>query len=327
MKIASFSFYTYQIPYELEQIRSGLVVHLSAENGKIGWGEIAPLPNWSKETLSEAIVELKNIEKKCLKIEWTAGNISEKLGELSLHPSIHFGLESALFFIFNPIPPCRIPAAALLKGTLKQILEQASLRYSEGYSTAKLKVSNLSFEEAENAILNLKERFRLRIDVNRAWKAKDSIAFFSKFPINTFDYIEEPFFDLKYLNDFSHPIAIDESYPSYLSIKELEQISNLKALIYKPTIQGGLSVIRPLLKWCQKRTISLILSSSFESDLGLYQIATLAARLSLSSLPLGIGTYFHMKEQLMEHPLNFFGPYVNIGENMAPKKTLLKLLE
>lgn len=182
-------------------------------------------------------------------------------------------------------------------GPPEEILEQAKLRYEEGYTSAKLKVGHLDFKQAEQLIDALKNLFRLRIDVNRAWSTADSLRFFSKYPLDAFDYVEEPFQNPCGLAQFPHPLAVDESFPQDLSLKQLDELPTLKALIYKPTIQGGLLGCFPLQEWLVNRKISLVLSSSFESPLGLAHIASMAHRLSLSA-PIGIGTYHYLTDPI-----------------------------
>lgn len=226
-------------------------------------------------------------------MDWNPECFLEQLVSLNLLPSVHFGVESALLSWLKPLSEYSVLRSALLMGSLEEILEQANLRRNEGYVSAKLKVSNLSFDEAAYVIRALKDQFCLRIDVNRAWSTDESLRFFKQFPKNAFDYVEEPFqnpHDLKY---FTHPLAVDESFPGDLNLKELESLPMLKALIYKPTIQGGLAGCLPLQKWAEKRGISIVLSSSFESDIGLVNIASMAHRLSLSA-PIGVGTSHFM---------------------------------
>ncbi len=261
-------------PYNTPQ-RSGILVQV-LEGGP--WGEVAPLPGWSKETLEEARAELE-------KYKWVTQ--LKDLRELELLPSVRFGLESALLPL---LPPGTVPLSALFMGTPQEILAQAKKREAEGYYSAKLKVGTLSFEGAHEVISQLASRFSLRIDVNRAWNTEDSLEFFSKYPKDLFDYVEEPFKNPKDLSRFTHPLAVDESFPSDLSLNDLERLEPLKALIYKPTMQGGLKGALPLQAWCQRRGIQLVLSSSFESAVGLDHIAALARRLSPDPSPVGIGT-------------------------------------
>lgn len=317
MKIQTLSLYSYQILLTNGQTRSGILLNITDEKGNNGWGDIAPLPKWSKETLGDSLQQLNRKQGEILKVNWAAGTCLKELAKLELLPAVSFGLESALFSILIPLSELTVSTSALLMGSPEEIFEQAKLRYAEGYTSAKLKVSNLNFEEAACVINELKDTFRLRIDVNRAWNTPDSLLFFSQFPLDTFDYVEEPFQNPNDLAQFSHPLAVDESFPQDLSLAQLESFPTLKALIYKPTIQGGMLECLPLHEWTVKRGISLVLSSSFESDLGLAQVASLAHRLSLSA-PVGIGTYHHLSDYVCSIPLLLSRSVVHIPKQLLP---------
>ncbi len=51
-----------QTHHGLWQIREGIIIRLEAEDGRIGWGEIAPLPEFGSETLSAAILFCQSLE-------------------------------------------------------------------------------------------------------------------------------------------------------------------------------------------------------------------------------------------------------------------------
>ena len=260
---------------------------------------------------------MNKVHGEIIKKEWFAETCLEELSSLELFPSVSFGLESALLSILLPISSARVCTSALLMGTYQEIIEQANQRHREGYTSAKLKVSNLDFKEAADLIYCLKDVFYLRIDVNRAWSTADSLHFFSQFPLNTFDYVEEPFQNSYDLELFKHPLAIDESFPSELSLSHLNLLPTLKALVYKPTIQGGMANCLYLHEWTIRKKISLVLSSSFESNLGLSCIAQMANRLSCSA-PIGIGTYHYLAKNKNEIPLKFTGPYLYVKEKFRP---------
>lgn len=322
MKITAFSTYHYEIPLTTGQLRKGLFIKISDDQEHIGWGEVAPLPNWSRETLEEAFQQLKRKHQQILERDWNAENCLQEIDQLKLLPSVSFGLESALFSLLTPLSNYNIAASALLMGSAEEILAQAQARHEEGYRSAKLKVSNLSSKEASEIIHQLKDRFSLRIDVNRAWEARESLRFFSQFPLDTFDYVEEPFQNsdnLVYdLAQFPHPLAIDESYPNNLSLKQLESLSTLKALIYKPTIQGGVLGAISLCEWAAAKGIEVVLSSSFESDIGLAFVASVAKRLSLRE-SVGIGTYHFLSRQISTTPLKFSNGVFAIPAKIIPK--------
>ncbi|HSX38735.1 MAG TPA: hypothetical protein VLE95_07915 [Chlamydiales bacterium] len=379
MKIQTLSLYSYEVPLTNGQMRSGILLNITDEKGNDGWGEIAPLPR-SKETLEDSLQQLHQKQEEIIKIDWTARSCLKELAKLRLLPAVSFGLESALFSILKPLSEYTVSTSALLMGSPQEIFEQAKLRHEEGYISAKLKVSNLTFEEAAFVINELKDKFRLRIDVNRAWKTADSLLFFSQFPlyrnnlknrflttsawqhffclrsrlaigngrslqtqktapppcqipdssgcfgIDTFDYVEEPFQNPNDLAQFPHPLAVDESFPQDLSLAQLESFPTLKALIYKPTIQGGILGCLSLHEWTRKRGISLVLSSSFESDLGLAHVASIAHRLSLST-PIGIGTYHHLNDYVCSIPLQFSRFIVHIPQQLRPKMDKISSIE
>lgn len=291
MKIQTLSLEPYQFFLPNGQERSSILLHLTDEKGNCGSGEVAPLPRWSTETLEDSLEQIKAKQQEILAVDWTMDHWTRELTKLRLLPSVTFGLESALLSILQPLPKqYTVPVSALLAGSPQEIRAQAALRKEEGYTSAKLKVCNLSFEEAASLIHALKDQFHLRIDVNRAWKTEDSLQFFQQFPFHTFDYVEEPFANPRDLAKFPHPLAVDESFPKDLSLQELAAFPTLKALVYKPTIQGGMVNCLPLHTWATSREIALVLSSSFESPLGLSHITAMAHRLSLST-PVGIGLH------------------------------------
>lgn len=292
MKIRKIALHPFKLPNK-QNLRSGIYIQIVDQDGNEGWGECTPLPLFSLETLKDCISQFLSLQQEIIRNEWTCDGVFTDLAKLKLLPALSFGLESALLMLLAPVHDHTVKASALLMGSPKEIMQQANLRHFEGYTSAKLKVGNLNFDDAAILIHQLKNQFKLRIDVNRAWKTTASFRFFSQFDEHTFDYVEEPFQNPRDLCKFPHPFAVDESYPDELSLKDLEALPKLKALIYKPTIQGGILHCLPLKDWAIKNKITLVLSSSFESPLGLAHVSSMAHRLSLTA-PIGIGTaHFH----------------------------------
>lgn len=293
MKIKSITISHYEIPYTLGYTRKGALIKIEDEDGYFGTGDIAPLPQRSRESLQDALIQLAEKKSELLSVEWQEGTCLEQLFQLTLLPSLSFGMESALLSILKPVPACSIPLSALFIGNSSQeILKLAKLRQAEGFTNAKLKVGNLSLKEAFTVISEIKDVFRLRIDVNNAWSSSEALKFFSQFPLDAFDYVEDPvnFSDLK---SFSRPYAVEEPLSQGISLSQLETLPNLKAIVYKPTVLGGILVGKALLKWAEARGIAVVLSSVLESDIGHLHLAAIAHRLGLT-LPIGIGTYHYL---------------------------------
>ncbi len=323
MKIELLNLAEFNIPLKSNQLRRGVLINLFDDKGANSWAEISPLPKWSLETLEDSILQLKEKQYEIFNINWTTDNFFTEISKLELLPSVTFGLESALLSLLNPLQNHTVKTSALLMGTYEEILEQAKIKKLQGFTSAKLKVSNLTFDEAFLVIHQLKDNFSLRIDVNRAWTTSESIAFFAQFPLNSFDYVEEPFQNPNDLAKFLHPLAIDESYPTDLGLSQLELLPTLKAIIYKPTIQGGILGCLALQDFAKKRGLELVLSSSFESDVGLSYIGSMAHRLLLDA-PIGIGTYDYLSKTLCDNALQFRGPVVYIPGVVLPKRFTTK---
>lgn len=320
MKIQILSRYPYEIPLTNGNKRSGMLIKISGDEGKCGYGDIAPLPNWSQETLDQAMGQLSQKMPHILKIDWTARTYIENLKALNLLPSVQFGLESALVRILFTTEVSSVLTSALLMGTKEQILEDAKKRKLEGYQSAKFKLPE-NLEEAREIVYALKDTFRLRIDCNRKLETEEALQFFKEFDYDAFDYVEEPFKNPKDLHLFTHPLAVDESYPFDLTLEDLKNLPTLKAIVYKPTIQGGELNCLPLIEFAKERNIQVVLSSSFESDIGLINIASMAHRLSLTA-PIGIGTYHYLTECIHGKSL-FSNNIIHIPLEIRPKMKFL----
>lgn len=305
MKINTLELLPYDILYSHGYKRSGSLIKLEMENGEGGVGDLAPLKERSRESLLQAIAQFKEYESVLTSVQWDKNNFVEQLATFPLFPSLSFAMESALFSILTPNFSGSLDVAALLMGnSVKEILRIAEMRKQEGFQIVKLKIGNLTPDAAFTVINELKGIFKLRIDANAQWSLSDCMRVFSQFPVDLFDYIEDPVESIAELQDFPFPIAIEEPISQGISLAVIEKIPTLQAIVYKPTVQGGYLVGRQLKQWADERGLSLVLSSSLESDVGHFHIAAMAGRLGLTA-PIGIGTYHYLNHYLSKYTLKF----------------------
>jgi o-succinylbenzoate synthase len=276
--------YTFELPLHSGAHRKGLL--LSDGEGK--WGEISPLPGRSKESFAQAKEQL-------LKLLHTQ-TIDEPL-----FPSVQFGLDSLLS---SPSYPLSAHTYALLSGTQAQILQQADTAAKQGYTTVKIKIAPFSPKISQNLFHLLKNRFHLRVDCNSAFSFDEALALFSPFEKGFFEYIEDPTYEMDRLTHFPHPFALDETAHQYQALP-LPTYTNLWGFILKPTVLGGKQGCTPFIEYAKKHHLNITLSSSFESGLGLLQIAALSKELGLSHTLLGIDTHKSLKEDLLLPGCNF----------------------
>lgn len=194
--------YNYKLALKSGGHRLGLLL----QNGPF-WGEIAPLPGFSKETLEEARKEILEV-------------IEQK--KEPVLPSVRFGWQCA----HEPLQEVHVPLCAL--------------GAKEGFGFAKLKLGQLGVNDAVDLVKKYKDRYRLRLDFNRKWDLNKALEFVSFFQKSDFEYLEEPVNNFNDLLQFStltqFPIALDES----LKTSDWQKVPTLKAIVVKPTILGGI---------------------------------------------------------------------------------------
>ncbi|KAE9538985.1 o-succinylbenzoate synthase [Ursidibacter maritimus] len=296
--------YQYQLPVETGIIlrqrrlkqREGFIVHL-LDNGRSGWGEIAPLPEFSHESLADVEKELRH----WLDI-WQSGQ-SEHLDQYS--PSVAFGLSCALAEIEQTLgEKGNYQTAPLCYGDPDELY--AKLNQITGEKIAKIKVGlyeanrdGLIADMFLEAIPDLK----LRLDANRSWTLEKAVQFASKIATNRkhrIQFIEEPCRTPELSRQFALEnqlsIAWDESVrePNFLVKKE----PNLTAIIIKPTLTGSIQKCINLIQQAHQQGIIAVISSSIESSLGLTQLARFAHQYTPNTLP-GLDTLNLMQYQLL----------------------------
>lgn len=206
-----------------------------------------------------------------------------------LFPSVAFG-------IFGLTAPklVKAPVCLFLMGPPQDILQRARQNY--GCKTAKVKLGSFDLSTAVFLVKILKQDFRLRIDIGGRWSQEKIISFCSNFDPHDFEFIEDPGHDIS-----PFPIASDDA--------EL----------------GSIRVWKPMIRGIPEKQAPVILSSSYESGIGIHQIASLAQTLEIPSHPLGIGTFLHLQDDLLEEPLVIRDGEIHFPSEFHVKKDMLTL--
>ena len=323
-RLARFEVYRYALPLErpltlkgivLHQ-RAGLLVRLTSESGHAGWGDVAPLPAFSRETVEEAQAQLFRLQPVLLGRPAIASgampshSVLPELPREQLVSSVRFGLEQALWSlgaaragtslaaIMAPNPAPRVPFNALLMGTGDEVLEAARRIRAQGYPAVKLKVGRQSVEEdvaltrAVRGVLGPDVGFRL--DANRAWTLSQATAFADGISGCRLEYTEEPLADATQMPALvaacGLPVALDESLVG-LPVRRLSEHTYAHAIVLKPTLLGGLAHALKMAQ--QARTLGMkpVISSAFQSGVGLLALLALASATGEGRVPAGLDTY------------------------------------
>lgn len=261
--------------------RQGLLVRLTDREGRISYGEIAPIPWFGRESLEMA-------EGFCDQHQgwWDQGlpAIPEVL------PACQFGLESAwgdLQISEGDNFAAREPAPERICGLLpagEQALTTWPELWAKGHRTLKWKVGVASIPEEldwlETLVEVLPDQAQLRLDANggldwagaeRWLEACDRINATSAFNDPRIAFLEQPlppdaFPHLLELSQrFSTPIALDESVATLGQLEACHRQGWQGVSVVKPGIAGSPSRLR---QFCQQHRPSIVFSSGFETVVG-----------------------------------------------------------
>lgn len=275
--------------------REGLLVRLE-DNGAEGWGEIAPLPEFSRESLAEAEVAAK-----AWLAAWTKGEAVEE----SALPSVAFGCSCAQAELNGQLPESAdYRKAPLCSGDPDELLEQLSAM--SGKKVAKVKVG--LYEAVRdgmivNMLLEAIPDLTLRLDANRSWTLAKALGF-AKYVSPAFreriDFIEEPCKTREESRLFAEQTGIAIAWDESVREVDFEVIAepHVSAIIIKPTLVGSIERCRDLIERAHQMGLTAVISSSLESSFGLTQLARLAALLTPDTIP-GLDTLDLMQAQLI----------------------------
>ena len=306
--------------------REGLLVRLDSDSGATGWGDAAPLPGFSREGIDEAAAEAVAWAGRLRGARFEARSDGSmpwpEWESATASPSVRFGLETALSSLARRMEDgaaaelaCfegSVPVNGLLAGSREQVLADAARLRDGGCRAVKLKVGSRSVAEdveLTRAVRDvLGDGMGLRLDANRSWSVEQAMAFGREMGGAGVEYLEEPLHEparLRELFDATGiPVALDESLLE-LRPEELEGRREVGAVVLKPTLLGGLARAR---EWAAKAStldIRPVVSSCFESGVGLLALADFAWNSTKDSVPEGLDTYRWLGADVIEPRIPF----------------------
>ncbi|MFH2047852.1 MAG: o-succinylbenzoate synthase [bacterium] len=324
--------------------REGLILAFCENDKILALGEIAPLPGFSRETIEQAeeqtVRSIKNMPLDLVLPGLLDSPLIETMIEHAieskLYPSVEFGLCTATLNLISHIKkvPVRkllsenaadqININALLSGSVEEITEKTKQLIANGYSTFKLKVGRQNLDEDIELVRKvnylIKDSGVLTLDANRAWSVDDALKFGKSINDIKVAYIEEPVKDylgiLQLSNNgkFKIPIALDESLAAIIP-KAMEIIPGVTTLVLKPTIIGFVKTIA-FNKQAKNLGMKTVISSSFESSIGLNALAEFASGFDASA---GLDTIAWFAEDTLASSFEIKFGQVNLNEILEQK--------
>ncbi len=307
--------YRYRVPFTTPVLlrgnwqthREGLLVRRAIAGICHGWGEIAPLPGFSLETLDSVVQGLRDRYV-------GSGNPPP--------PSVTCGMEmaqlqwNASLAADSGLRRTTLRVCALLTGDAGAVLAKATKVSAAGYEAVKLKVGRRALDDDIRLVREVRRvigsRITLRLDANRAWSFCEARVFAEGIKDLGIAFVEEPLLNPGQLPEMARhmPVALDETLAE-LALGDLPQHRYAKAIVIKPMLLGGPGVSTAWAEHATQLGITPVISAAYETGIGILGLMHTAGQITADA-PQGLDTYRCIQRDVLVPRLDLAGPRVTI---------------
>jgi len=296
--------------------RDGVLLRVEHADGAVGWGDAAPLPGFSRESLADAHAALTGAAR--------AIAAGDDLPD-DLPPAARFAVETAFDDLAGALRPPDAPEALPLAGLILggDAVAQARDLAAAGYRAVKLKVGRAAADAPTVRAVRdaLPPHVALRLDANRAWTPDEARRFADAVAGLDLAFVEEPLADPDGLEalarDTGLPVALDESLSGATVLIPPWAV----AVVLKPTILGGIGATRAWVGAARAAGVPAVLSGAFESGVGMRAVAALA--LATGAEPAGLDPYRRLAADVLAPRLPLDAPLVRADDLFAPREVTI----
>lgn len=312
--------YSYRIPFKKAfntegntfAHREGFILKYTEED-IVAYGEIAPLPGFSYESIAQ-IQEVLAVNKQPLEESLKLGEgrrFLEILDQIHAFPALSFGIDTLLHDLKAKKSGQTLPAllsanhqnpvlcnAVIPLEDKQQTLSSCKTKIEQGFNTLKLKVGT-QFNQQLQVLTDLHHQYpdlKLRIDANESWSVKEAITNLQKLSDIEIEYCEQPVSkdNLKGLKEVKEavdvPIAADESIRNKNDVDKLLELEAADLIIIKPMLVGSFENICVTKERADTHGIDTVFTTSLEAAVGRASTAALAAALASPGKAQGLST-------------------------------------
>ncbi|WP_446338356.1 o-succinylbenzoate synthase [Coleofasciculus sp. G1-WW12-02] len=304
-----FEFYPYQRQFRhpltthhgIWKVREGIILRLSDEKGRVGWGEIAPLPWFGSETFEQALTFCQQFPSQI-----TSTDIFSIPAEF---PACQFGFESAweecrdvagYVWETEKISPSLLNSSlnySYLLPTGEAALTSWQQGWQQGDRTFKWKIGVTSMESElrwfDQLVQALPQSAQLRLDANGGLTQNQAQQWLQMADqAGIVEFLEQPlppeeFAAMRAMYDqYRTAIALDESVATLNQLKTCYQQGWRGIFVIKAAIAGSPKQLR---QFCQTHDVDVVFSSVFETAIARQAVLNLATELSHPHRAVGFG--------------------------------------
>jgi O-succinylbenzoate synthase len=306
--------------------REGILMRLEDESGRVGFGEIAPIPWFGTETLAEAeeicrrlgtdatdeVLDAVPVRFGCVRFALACARSEvERLAPKTLQDGR--APESTL----RATHSTRLPVAALLPAG-REALTVLPAKLEAGYLAFKWKVGVGAVDDElgifDDLLATLPDYAKLRLDANGAWERRQAAKWLARCAERPVEFVEQPVKPgdeatlLGLAADYPVTLALDESVVSLAAARRWQGQGWPGVFVIKPALAGPL---HELVAWAAATKADLVLSSAIETALGRAAILRTALEQPLTKRALGFGVDGIFGDRRWDGPI--LGPVLDAG--------------
>ena len=281
----------YQTASGSMRTRLGILIRLSDEEGRVGFGEAAPIESFGTESFISALSACSSLKGE---FEYEAD-----MAGLAAYPCVRFGVEFALSMMESDEEFTSVDAPWPVSSLVPNVadMEAVEVCLEAGYRCLKFKIGTRDFAEERQAldqVFGLTEgEVAIRLDANGALElseARNWLEYLGETPV---EFLEQPLTrgeedTMRRLSvDYPTRIALDESIASVDDLNRCRDQHWEGLFVIKPSLSGQYGKLIESLK--EGDADSLVFSSSLETMIGASAALSVAIEVGAGENALGFG--------------------------------------
>lgn len=299
--------------------REGIIL-VYEEDGIQAYGEVAPLPGFSSEDLTQVEQVLIQNKKYLLQgfKEDNAEQIIRVLDQVHEFTSLSFGLDTLLHdlkakrenkslsaLLFGHEASSIVCNTTVGIQSKERTISTIHTKVSEGFNTIKVKVGT-NVDAERNILKSIRQEFpsiNIRIDANQAWDRNSAVEILNSFSHFDIEYCEQPVpaTDIEALKHVTNhtdiKIAADESLGNKTRAKQLIEQHCCDLIILKPALVGLFDTINVTKRLAETHNMEVVFTTLLDGIIGRKISALLASGLGSKKYAHGLSTGTLLNEQ------------------------------
>ena len=318
---------------------------LTDEEGRQGWGEASVAPLMTGETLESLLASVKYLVDKARELEWSDPKYFAKACDAILYgnPSAKSCLQMALLDLYtqkNSIALWKylrslsagvdlpvfteLPLLRMLGGTLEKEMADAKSFREAGFKHWKIKIGSLSLEEDLHRVQVLSDLLEgdvISVDANGAMSLDDAVQFCTSKQASKLSFAEQLIHADCALADFvvlkersPIPIGLDESIHGTDEIEALISAKALDGASLKLIKTGGVLAAWKCAQILRRNNLKLNLACKV-AETSLAGAATAAIGFAIGDVPLGFSmSNQYLRFDICDRPLSAKHGHLDIAQ-------------